>query len=230
MRPGACRGSASPWRCSRSSGSRSRCSRRPCRRRSPRSRRPRRPTAPEPPIGDIPILGDPVRDLTVWYSDRVRDANRAALDNLRGQLLTPIDPLHDTVDPDPVRPDGADHDPAADLRRADPRLPDHGQPDERRDGVRGALGRAPVRRGGDARDPRHLPRVGDQRSSWRRSMRRWSGVALPASAVGGSGGLAVDRRRVRGAPAGRLRPPGRRRAPTTGTAARGSRRGCSPGS
>ncbi len=55
------------------------------------------PTAAEPPIGDIPILGDPVRDLTVWYSDRVRDANRAALDNLRGQLLTPIDPLNDTV-------------------------------------------------------------------------------------------------------------------------------------
>jgi hypothetical protein len=50
-----------------------------------------------PPIGDIPIIGDPVRDLTVWYSDRVRDANRAALDNLRGQLLTPIDPLADTV-------------------------------------------------------------------------------------------------------------------------------------
>jgi hypothetical protein len=55
------------------------------------------PMAAEPPIGDIPILGDPVRDLTVWYSDRVRDANRAALDNLRGQLLTPIDPLADNV-------------------------------------------------------------------------------------------------------------------------------------
>ena len=54
-------------------------------------------TTPGSPIGDIPILGDPVRDLTVWYSDRVRDASRAALDNLRGQLLTPIDPLHDTV-------------------------------------------------------------------------------------------------------------------------------------
>lgn len=53
--------------------------------------------AGDPPVGDIPILGDPVRDLTVWYSDRVRDANRAALDNLRGQLLTPIDPLNDTV-------------------------------------------------------------------------------------------------------------------------------------
>ena len=55
------------------------------------------PAAPGPPVGDIPILGDPVRDLTVWYSDRVRDANRAALDNLKGQLLTPIDPLNDSV-------------------------------------------------------------------------------------------------------------------------------------
>jgi hypothetical protein len=55
------------------------------------------PTTAEPPMGDIPLLGDPVRDLTVWYSDRVRDANRAALDNLRGQLLTPIDPLADSV-------------------------------------------------------------------------------------------------------------------------------------
>jgi hypothetical protein len=53
--------------------------------------------AGDQPVGDIPILGDPVRDLTVWYSDRVRDANRAALDNLRGQLLTPIDPLNDKV-------------------------------------------------------------------------------------------------------------------------------------
>ena len=48
-------------------------------------------------VGAIPLLGDPVRDLTVWYSDRVADANRAALDNLRGQLLTPIDPLTDPV-------------------------------------------------------------------------------------------------------------------------------------
>jgi hypothetical protein len=54
-------------------------------------------TVVDPPVGNIPIIGDPVRDLTVWYSDRVRDANRAALDNLRGQLLTPIDPLADTV-------------------------------------------------------------------------------------------------------------------------------------
>lgn len=55
------------------------------------------PAADGAPVGSIPILGDPVRDLTVWYSDRVRDANKAALDNLRGQLLTPIDPLNDKV-------------------------------------------------------------------------------------------------------------------------------------
>ena len=54
-------------------------------------------TVAEPAIGDIPILGDPVRDLTVWFSDRIRDANRSALDNLRGQLLTPVDPLADEV-------------------------------------------------------------------------------------------------------------------------------------
>jgi hypothetical protein len=48
-------------------------------------------------VGAIPGLVDPVRDLTVWYSDRVADANRAALDNLRGQLLTPVDPLTDGV-------------------------------------------------------------------------------------------------------------------------------------
>ncbi len=48
-------------------------------------------------VGTIPLAVDPVRDLTVWFSDRIRDANRSALDNLRGQLLTPIDPLHDTV-------------------------------------------------------------------------------------------------------------------------------------
>ncbi len=58
---------------------------------------PAAPSISGPPVGDIPILGDPIRDLTVWYSDRVRDANRAALDNLRGQLLTPVDPLTDSV-------------------------------------------------------------------------------------------------------------------------------------
>jgi hypothetical protein len=64
---------------------------------SPAPVEPAAPAASEPQIGSIPILGDPVRDLTIWYSDRVRDANRAALDNLRGQLLTPVDPLDDSV-------------------------------------------------------------------------------------------------------------------------------------
>ena len=47
------------------------------------------------PAGDIPLIGDPVRDLTIWYSDRVSDANRAALENLRGRFLSPLDPLTD---------------------------------------------------------------------------------------------------------------------------------------
>ncbi len=52
----------------------------------------------EPPggaVGSIPILGDPIGDLTAWYADRVGDANRAALTNLRGRFLTPLDPLAD---------------------------------------------------------------------------------------------------------------------------------------
>ncbi len=44
------------------------------------------PTVPEIgvtplPRGDLPIIGDPIRDLTVWYSNRVSDANRASLEN-----------------------------------------------------------------------------------------------------------------------------------------------------
>ena len=64
---------------------------------------PRAPAAPPPPVtttealprGDIPLIGDPVRDLTIWYSDRVSDANKAALENLRGRFLSPLDPLSD---------------------------------------------------------------------------------------------------------------------------------------
>ena len=52
-------------------------------------------TAPDAGVGSIPVLGDPVGDLTAWYADRVGDANRAALTNLRGRLLTPLDPLGD---------------------------------------------------------------------------------------------------------------------------------------
>ncbi len=46
-------------------------------------------------VGSIPIVGDPVSALTSWYSDRIGDANRMALANLRGRLLTPLDPLGD---------------------------------------------------------------------------------------------------------------------------------------
>jgi hypothetical protein len=60
--------------------------------------------APPPPLswqsgglarGDIgiPIVGDFLTDMTIWYSDGLSSANRAALENLRGQQLTPTDPL-----------------------------------------------------------------------------------------------------------------------------------------
>jgi hypothetical protein len=49
------------------------------------------------PRGDIPIIGDPIRDLTIWWSNRLTDANRAGLDSLRGRALTPIDPMADDV-------------------------------------------------------------------------------------------------------------------------------------
>ena len=53
--------------------------------------------AAEPPRGDLPIIGDPIRDLTIWWSNRLTDANRAGLDSLRGRTLTPIDPMADDV-------------------------------------------------------------------------------------------------------------------------------------
>lgn len=49
------------------------------------------------PVGDLPIIGDPIRDLTIWWSNRLTDANRAGLDSLRGRALTPIDPMADDV-------------------------------------------------------------------------------------------------------------------------------------
>ncbi len=52
-------------------------------------------TTTTPAAGDIPIIGDPIRDLTIWWSNRLTDASRAGLDNLRGGYLTPIDPLAD---------------------------------------------------------------------------------------------------------------------------------------
>jgi hypothetical protein len=47
------------------------------------------------PRGDLPIIGDPIRDLTIWWSNRLSDANEAGLESLRGRFLTPIDPLAD---------------------------------------------------------------------------------------------------------------------------------------
>lgn len=46
--------------------------------------------------GELPIIGDPIADLTSWYSDRVADANRAAVSNLAGRFLTPVDPMADS--------------------------------------------------------------------------------------------------------------------------------------
>jgi hypothetical protein len=51
--------------------------------------------APGPPAGDIPIIGDPIRDLTIWWSNRLSDASRAGIEGLRSRYLTPIDPLAD---------------------------------------------------------------------------------------------------------------------------------------
>ena len=53
------------------------------------------PGATHIPRGELPIIGDPIRDLTIWYAQRVSDANRAAVDNLSGRFLTPVDPLAD---------------------------------------------------------------------------------------------------------------------------------------
>ncbi len=41
--------------------------------------------AADVPAGDLPIIGDPIRDLTIWWSNRLTDANRAGLDSLRGR-------------------------------------------------------------------------------------------------------------------------------------------------
>lgn len=45
--------------------------------------------------GDIPFIGDPIHDLTVWYSNMVSDACRADIGNLKGHFLTPLDPMSD---------------------------------------------------------------------------------------------------------------------------------------
>jgi hypothetical protein len=49
------------------------------------------------PRGDIPIIGDPIRDLTIWWSNRLSDASRAGLSSLQGHYLIPLDPMADDV-------------------------------------------------------------------------------------------------------------------------------------
>src|SRR5438093_261832 len=49
--------------------------------------------AADVPAGDLPIIGDPIRDLTIWWSNRLSDSNRASLNSLAGRQMTPIDPM-----------------------------------------------------------------------------------------------------------------------------------------
>ncbi|MBI3748074.1 MAG: hypothetical protein HY262_04400 [Chloroflexi bacterium] len=49
------------------------------------------------PRGDIPFIGDPIRDLTIWWSNRLSDASQAGLTSLQGHYLTPLDPMADDV-------------------------------------------------------------------------------------------------------------------------------------
>lgn len=50
--------------------------------------------------GELPIIGDPIRDLTIWFSTRLSDANRAGVESLAGRFLTPLDPLEDPMSRD----------------------------------------------------------------------------------------------------------------------------------
>jgi hypothetical protein len=45
--------------------------------------------------GGIPFIGDPIHDLTLWYSNMIHDACNADIDNLKGTFLTPLDPMSD---------------------------------------------------------------------------------------------------------------------------------------
>lgn len=73
--------------------------------RSPMERPDQAPAESYSPIprGEIPIVGEPIRDLTTWYAQRVSDANRAAVQNLKGEFLTPVDPLTDAATADLYR-------------------------------------------------------------------------------------------------------------------------------
>jgi len=45
--------------------------------------------------GDIPFIGDPIHDLTIWYSNMISFACQADIGNLKGHFLTPLDPMSD---------------------------------------------------------------------------------------------------------------------------------------
>src|ERR1035437_3824688 len=53
-------------------------------------------TTTTPDIG-LPFVGDlnPMDAITSWYSDRVKDGNKSAIDGLKGTFLAPVDPLTD---------------------------------------------------------------------------------------------------------------------------------------
>ena len=58
------------------------------------------PSAGLTATGELPIIGDPIRDLTIWFSGRLSDANRAGVESLAGRFLTPLDPLDDQLSRD----------------------------------------------------------------------------------------------------------------------------------
>jgi len=45
--------------------------------------------------GGIPFIGDPIHDLTIWYSNMISYACNADIGNLKGHFLTPLDPMSD---------------------------------------------------------------------------------------------------------------------------------------
>ena len=195
--------------------------------------RPAAPEAPPPatvteteaadlPRGDLPIIGDPIRDLTIWWSNRLTDANRAGLDSLRGRALTPIDPMADDVVKDLY---------GKILLITIPLLTLGGMilgylimtsRTTGRVGLHRPGGHAPLRRRRDAVGPRDLPRLGPR--PVRHRHRPGDGRGLDTRQRGRRlRRLAGSGRRLRGPPEGELRSPDHARARTTGTTAPGCR-------
>ena len=196
----------------------------------------RPPTAPEAPPpatvteteaadlprGDLPIIGDPIRDLTIWWSNRLTDANRAGLDSLRGRALTPIDPMADDVIKTLY---------GKILLITIPLLTLGGM-------ILGYLIMTSRTTGESAYTARAVtPRfvVGATLSVLGIFLASvlaqfvtatdlaMVGVSIPGNAVGGSDAWPAGRRRLRGPPEGELRSPDHARARTTGTTAPGCR-------